>query len=485
MFDSVRSWALRARHPAPVIARTAGKTSARSGPHQHRRWPPGPGPPRRAGTSSCPCSSPWLPSSPGGACSGGRRDRRRRCWQLPRGRRGRRRGVAGGGTALGFALLAAASSASWCAAVGIADPGIVALAELGVDLGHLVLVPDPGPCGPRPTATLFDGVDVVLVRPPGSGAAGCWPGDWPPGPASAGACSWCWGRGRWPEGGRRPAHRGGRGVAGGRSRPRPSSGPSPGGSWSSGRRAAARPVRVGPVAPRPSGQVAAGRTPARDPDRRAQERGGGGRCSGCSPSGVPASLRNSELGREARAFGAVVAALEAFATRVDPVRPGVCAVPTRGPSRYFGGDEVLVRMAADAVAGAGRPGTSRAVGRAQAGQPGWGWPTACSPPSWPPAPRWTAAPVIVPPGETPSFLAPWPVAILDRPELADLLVRLGVRTLGGFAALPGPGGPRPVRGRKAPCASGWPGGPRGSCPASVSSSPRSAPGPATRAGPGW
>ena len=46
--------------------------------------------------------------------------------------------------------------------------------------------------------------------------------------------------------------------------------------------------------------------------------------------------------------------------------------------------------------------------------------------------------MVVPPGETPSFLAPWPVATLDRPELADLLVRLGVRTLGGFAALPGP-----------------------------------------------
>jgi hypothetical protein len=47
-------------------------------------------------------------------------------------------------------------------------------------------------------------------------------------------------------------------------------------------------------------------------------------------------------------------------------------------------------------------------------------------------------PVIVPPGGTPSFLVPWPVDSLDRPELADLLVRLGVRTLGGFAALPGP-----------------------------------------------
>ena len=39
----------------------------------------------------------------------------------------RHRGAcAGGGTTLGFALLAAASTASWCAAVGTADPGIVA-----------------------------------------------------------------------------------------------------------------------------------------------------------------------------------------------------------------------------------------------------------------------------------------------------------------------------------------------------------------------
>jgi hypothetical protein len=74
---------------------------------------------------------------------------------------------AGGSTTLGFALLAAASAASWCAAVGTADPGIVALAELGVDLGHLVLVPCPGPRWAQVAATLFDGMDVVLVRPPG------------------------------------------------------------------------------------------------------------------------------------------------------------------------------------------------------------------------------------------------------------------------------------------------------------------------------
>jgi len=141
----------------------------------------------------------------------------------------------------------------------------------------------------------------------------------------------------------------------------------------------------------------------------------------------PGILEEQEHGREARVFGAVVAALEVFATRVDPVRPGVCAVPTRGPSRYFGGDEVLARMAADAVA---RETAADAVGvgvadglfaavlaaRAALGR----------------------GPVIVPAGETPSFLVPWPLSTLDRPELADLLVRLGIRTLGAFAALPGP-----------------------------------------------
>ncbi len=142
----------------------------------------------------------------------------------------------------------------------------------------------------------------------------------------------------------------------------------------------------------------------------------------------PGILEEQEHGREARVFGAVVAALAALATHVDPVRPGVCAVRTRGPSRYFGGDEALARLAAEALSGALAGGHPGGVGVADglfaavlAARRALG-----------------AGPVIVAPGETPAFLAPWPVAVLDRPELADLLVRLGVRTLGGFAALPGP-----------------------------------------------
>jgi protein ImuB len=46
------------------------------------------------------------------------------------------------------------------------------------------------------------------------------------------------------------------------------------------------------------------------------------------------------------------------------------------------------------------------------------------------------APVLVVPGGTPGFLSPWPVEILHDPELADLLCRLGIRTLGAFAELP-------------------------------------------------
>ncbi len=44
--------------------------------------------------------------------------------------------------------------------------------------------------------------------------------------------------------------------------------------------------------------------------------------------------------------------------------------------------------------------------------------------------------LVVPAGGTPGFLAPFPVGILGQPELAELLDRLGIRTLGEFAALP-------------------------------------------------
>ena len=42
---------------------------------------------------------------------------------------------------------------------------------------------------------------------------------------------------------------------------------------------------------------------------------------------------------------------------------------------------------------------------------------------------------VVGPGETAAFLAPLPVTTLEAPELTDVLVRLGIRTLGALADL--------------------------------------------------
>jgi hypothetical protein len=73
-----------------------------------------------------------------------------------------------GATTLGLALLATASTTGhWGAVVGLDDPGVVAMAELGVDLRRVVFVPRPRGAWAVAVAELLDGVDVVVVRPPG------------------------------------------------------------------------------------------------------------------------------------------------------------------------------------------------------------------------------------------------------------------------------------------------------------------------------
>ncbi len=80
--------------------------------------------------------------------------------------------VTGGGTALLLALAAAATSAgTWCAAVGFDGLGLVAAAEAGVDLEHLVVVEEPGAQWPQVAAALADGVGVLLLRPTGAVSA--------------------------------------------------------------------------------------------------------------------------------------------------------------------------------------------------------------------------------------------------------------------------------------------------------------------------
>lgn len=123
--------------------------------------------------------------------------------------------------------------------------------------------------------------------------------------------------------------------------------------------------------------------------------------------------------RDARAFEPVVAAVEEVVAGVEVIRPGACALAARGPSRYLGGEEAaaerIVEHVAQTCAVESQVGIADGVFAAGlAARDGR----------------------IVPPGGTPEFLAGLPVEALGRPTLTDLLRRLGVRTLGDFAALP-------------------------------------------------
>jgi protein ImuB len=123
--------------------------------------------------------------------------------------------------------------------------------------------------------------------------------------------------------------------------------------------------------------------------------------------------------RDARAFEPVVAAVEEVAVGVEVIRPGACALAARGPARYFGGEESaaerIVEQIAQACSVESQVGIADGVFAASlAARSGR----------------------IVPPGRTQAFLFDVPIDALERPELTDLLRRLGIKTLGDFAALP-------------------------------------------------
>ncbi|MEU8802214.1 DNA polymerase Y family protein [Spirillospora sp. NPDC048819] len=132
-------------------------------------------------------------------------------------------------------------------------------------------------------------------------------------------------------------------------------------------------------------------------------------------------VRDRDVDAEGRLFETAVEAIAELTPRVEVVRPGLCALPARGPARFYGGEEALRVLVQDTVVEAGydcgsgvADGLFAAELAARAGEGG----------------------LVVPEGGAAAFLAPYPLPVLDRPELADLLRRLGVKTLGDFAALP-------------------------------------------------
>jgi protein ImuB len=185
--------------------------------------------------------------------------------------------------------------------------------------------------------------------------------------------------------------------------------------------------------------------------------------------------------RDARAFEAVLCALGTLTPKVEATRPGLCSFATRGPSRFHGGDEALAERAAamvlgsltatrnvagDAVDGDRGGGAGGApVGRGDraggGGSSGGDWagggglgggvvPVGVGIADGPFAAELAArravgrAPLVVPPGASPAFLAPLGLDTLrvagaggdpELIELVDVLGRLGLRTLGAFAEL--------------------------------------------------
>jgi protein ImuB len=154
-----------------------------------------------------------------------------------------------------------------------------------------------------------------------------------------------------------------------------------------------------------------------------------------SPQTGQASPQTRQPGRPAdqavspaaRAFEPVVGAVQEFCPRIEVLRPGLCAFGIRGPAKYFGGETELARKVASRVAGLGYDcGVGVADGLFAGLLASRDGLAESDPPE---------VVRIVPPGGTPAFLAPRAVTVLGEPDLTDLLVRLGIRTLGEFAAV--------------------------------------------------
>jgi protein ImuB len=139
--------------------------------------------------------------------------------------------------------------------------------------------------------------------------------------------------------------------------------------------------------------------------------------------------------RDARVFEPIVATLDALTPRVEITLPGQVAFPTRGPSRFFGGDDALVAKAQSLVSSAVVESIASGSNRRRI-DPDVRVGIADGPFAAALAAEAARPTAVVPPGETPAFLAGLPAATLDRPELVDVLDRLGLRTLGALAALP-------------------------------------------------
>ncbi|WP_053383447.1 DNA polymerase Y family protein [Leucobacter celer] len=133
-----------------------------------------------------------------------------------------------------------------------------------------------------------------------------------------------------------------------------------------------------------------------------------------------------------RRFAPVLASLERLVPGVEPIRPGLCALRSRGPARYYGDEDraaaAILELASQLDLPEARVGiadgrfAAEQAARASSADPGVTEPH--------------TGVRIVPPGTSRAFLSPLPVGRAAEPGFAELLHGLGIRTLGALAALP-------------------------------------------------
>ena len=199
-------------------------------------------------------------------------------------------------------------------------------------------------------------------------------------------------------------------------------------------------VALGVGADDPAVVVAADRVVAATPAARADGVGEGMRRRTAQARSPALTVLERDRDLEARRFEAVVVAVTTCVPTVELAVPGTCRFLAGAASRHAGGDTALVATAGGRVdevlarlAGGWRCGVGIAdgvVAAELAARAGGG---------------------VVPAGGSAAFLAPFPLGVLARPwsrgmpvtgagvadrrEVLDVLGRLGVDTLGGFAAL--------------------------------------------------
>jgi protein ImuB len=126
---------------------------------------------------------------------------------------------------------------------------------------------------------------------------------------------------------------------------------------------------------------------------------------------------------DGRHFEPVLSAVEELMPGIQLLRPGMCVLRVRGPARFYGGEEEAALWLLDGLDAIGIHGSR--VGIAD------GPFTAERAARMPGRRRITT----VPEGGSAEFLAPLPIGLLDEPAIVTLARRLGLSTLGDFAAL--------------------------------------------------